>query len=101
MDLIAGLADQAKKNPKIIVFPEGDNPEIAAAASSLAKDGVVKPIVLVSHPPSLPLKGEEFKVIELAKEKEAYRKMSRAINPYGDGKTSRRIADITKKLLAE
>ena len=47
MDLINRLAEQAKKEPKKIVFPEGDNPEIAAAVSALAKDGVVKPIVLV------------------------------------------------------
>lgn len=48
MKLIERLAEQARKNPKRIVFPEGDNPEIAAAASDLEKDGVVKPIVLVN-----------------------------------------------------
>ena len=39
--------------------------------------------------------------LRLLNEKKAYRKMSRAVNPYGDGKTSRRIAGITKKFLAE
>ena len=39
--------------------------------------------------------------LRLLREKKAYRKMSRAINPYGDGKTSRRIADITRKFLAK
>ncbi|MFA5393881.1 MAG: UDP-N-acetylglucosamine 2-epimerase (non-hydrolyzing) [Candidatus Ratteibacteria bacterium] len=39
--------------------------------------------------------------LHLLKEKKAYQKMSRAVNPYGDGKTSRKIADITRKLLAE
>ncbi|MCX5642798.1 MAG: UDP-N-acetylglucosamine 2-epimerase (non-hydrolyzing) [Candidatus Omnitrophica bacterium] len=39
--------------------------------------------------------------LRLLKEKKAYRKMSRAVNPYGDGKTSRKIAEITKKLLAK
>jgi UDP-N-acetylglucosamine 2-epimerase (non-hydrolysing) len=37
--------------------------------------------------------------LRLLKEKKAYQKMSRAVNPYGDGKTSRKIADITKNIL--
>ncbi len=46
MGLIERLAEEAKKNPKKIVFPEGDNPEIISAASALERDGVVKPILL-------------------------------------------------------
>ena len=37
--------------------------------------------------------------LRLLNEKKAYRKMSHAVNPYGEGKTSRKIADITKKIL--
>jgi len=39
--------------------------------------------------------------LRLLNEKKAYRKMSHAVNPYGEGKTSRKIADITKKILAK
>lgn len=93
MNLIDTLAEQAKKNPKKIVFPEGDNPEIAATASALAKDGVVKPIILRTSPLTLTLspEGEGFntsslspqregiypvEVIELAKEKERLARFS-------------------------
>jgi UDP-N-acetylglucosamine 2-epimerase (non-hydrolysing) len=37
--------------------------------------------------------------LKLLEEKEAYRKMAQAHNPYGDGKTSRRILNITKNFL--
>ena len=39
--------------------------------------------------------------LRLLTEKKAYQKMSHAVNPYGEGKTSRKIADITRKILAE
>ena len=78
MNLIERLAEQAKKNPKRIVFPEGNNPEIAAAASALEKDGVVKPIILRTSPLTLDLspKGEEFKVINPEKDTERLARFS-------------------------
>jgi len=78
MNLIERLAEQAKKNPKRIVFPEGDNPEILSAASALAKDGVVKPIVLRASPLTLALSpdGEELKVIEPEKDTERLTRFS-------------------------
>ncbi len=88
MNLIERLAEQAKKSPKRIVFPEGDNPEIAAAASALEKDGVVKPIVLRASPLTLALpllaggecasgaKGEEFKVVNPEKDTERLARFS-------------------------
>lgn len=36
-------------------------------------------------------------VVELLENEEQYQKMSKAVNPYGDGKTSERIIDILKK----
>jgi malate dehydrogenase (oxaloacetate-decarboxylating)(NADP+) len=39
----------SKKNPKKIVFPEGDNHKIIWAASELANDKLAKPILLVDN----------------------------------------------------
>ena len=38
--------DQAKSDPKRIVFPEGDAPKIVRAAKILAEDGICKPVLL-------------------------------------------------------
>lgn len=40
---------QAKKNPKRIVFPEGDNPKVIWAASEMVAEGIAKPILLGSN----------------------------------------------------
>ena len=39
--------------------------------------------------------------MELLENKELYEKMAKAINPYGDGKASERIADILRKYLVD
>lgn len=53
-------ADRARKLQKIIVFPEGGDPRIVEAAARLARDGVVKP-VLVGPSPSNPPAGVIFR----------------------------------------
>ncbi|PIP16269.1 MAG: phosphate acetyltransferase [bacterium (Candidatus Ratteibacteria) CG23_combo_of_CG06-09_8_20_14_all_48_7] len=75
MDLIAELAEKVKKNPKRIVFPEGDNPEIQSAVNNLAKDRVVKPIVLVKTSGSFSF-AEGVSVLEPEKEQERLKKFS-------------------------
>ncbi|MFH0796815.1 MAG: phosphotransacetylase [Candidatus Omnitrophota bacterium] len=75
MDLIAELAEKVRKNPRRrIVFPEGDNPEIQSAVNSLAKDRVVKPIVLVKT--SVSSFGEGISVLEPEKEQDRLKKFS-------------------------
>ena len=39
-----------------------------------------------------------YEVITLLEDDEAYTKMSKAVNPYGDGHACRRIADILCRL---
>ncbi len=71
MNLIEILAEEAKKNPKRIVFPEGDNPEIVTAVAMLTKDSVIRPVVLKgSGCDSSLLKREGIVVLEPEKEKE-------------------------------
>ncbi|MEW6363782.1 MAG: NADP-dependent malic enzyme [Acidobacteriota bacterium] len=38
--------DQAKQDPKRVVFPEGENEKVVRAAKILAEDGICKPILL-------------------------------------------------------
>ena len=54
-----GLLERARKLKKTIVFPEGDDPRVLAAAARLAREGVVKP-VLLGPPPPHPLEGVAF-----------------------------------------
>ena len=48
---LSGLTGRARKLNKTIVFPEGSDPRVVEAAARLARDGVVRP-VLVGTPPS-------------------------------------------------
>ncbi len=50
----------SKKNPKKIVFPEGDNRKIIWAASELAHDKLAKPILLVDNKDKTIAKFEEL-----------------------------------------
>lgn len=50
----------AKKDPKRIVFPEGDNPKIIWAASEIVRDGYAKPILLAKSKEALLNKFEEL-----------------------------------------
>jgi len=50
-EFLSRLIDRARRLKKTIVFPEGEDPRVIAAAGRLAADGVVKP-VLLGRPPS-------------------------------------------------
>jgi phosphate acetyltransferase len=45
---MSGLIDRAREARKRIVFPEGDDPRVAAAAERLAREGIVQPILIGS-----------------------------------------------------
>jgi malate dehydrogenase (oxaloacetate-decarboxylating)(NADP+) len=49
MELMQGLQDRAKRAPKRIVFPEGENAKILRAAKILVDAGIARPI-LVARP---------------------------------------------------
>jgi malate dehydrogenase (oxaloacetate-decarboxylating)(NADP+) len=44
--IVRGLINRAMRDPKRIVFPEGDDPKIIRAASILVDDGIAHPILL-------------------------------------------------------
>ncbi|MEO6526177.1 MAG: NADP-dependent malic enzyme [Gemmatimonadaceae bacterium] len=44
--MVRGLINRAIRDPKRIVFPEGDDPKIIRAASILVDDGIAHPILL-------------------------------------------------------
>ena len=56
---MSGLIERARKLKKTIVFPEGTDPRVVEAAARLARDGIVKP-VLLGAPPATPPQGVTF-----------------------------------------
>jgi phosphate acetyltransferase len=56
---MAGLIARARQLKKTIVFPEGNDPRVLAAAARLATEGVVRP-VLVGTAPASPPEGVAF-----------------------------------------
>src|SRR5471030_1852819 len=54
-----GLIERARKLKRTIVFPEGTDPRVLEAAARLARDGVVKP-VLIGPSPAKPPAGVTF-----------------------------------------
>ncbi len=49
-----GLIERARRSKKRIVFPEGSDPRVRDAASRLAKQGIVRPILIGKTPESAP-----------------------------------------------
>ena len=47
---MAGLIERARKLKKTIVFPEGGDPRVLEAAARLAREGVVKPVLIGPKP---------------------------------------------------
>ncbi|HET9797716.1 MAG TPA: phosphate acyltransferase, partial [Gemmatimonadaceae bacterium] len=47
--IVRGLINRAIRDPKRIVFPEGDEPKIIRAAAILVDDGIAQPILLGSR----------------------------------------------------
>jgi phosphate acetyltransferase len=48
--LLAGLIERARRTKRKIVFPEGSDPRVISAASRLAKEGILRPILITSSP---------------------------------------------------
>src|SRR5690242_20633732 len=55
---MSGLIERARKLKKTIAFPEGNDPRVLEAAARLARDGVVKPVLVGS--PVAALEGVRF-----------------------------------------
>jgi phosphate acetyltransferase len=49
---MSGLIERARKLKKTIVFPEGNDPRVIEAAARLAREGVVKPVLIGPKPPN-------------------------------------------------
>src|SRR5437660_1760865 len=51
---MSGLIERARKLKKTIVFPEGTDPRVLDAAVRLAREGVVKPVLIGAKPAGFP-----------------------------------------------
>src|SRR5436190_21703027 len=56
---MSGLIERARKLKKTIAFPEGNDPRVLEAAARLARDGVVRPVLIGAKPEKAP-EGVEF-----------------------------------------
>jgi len=54
LSFLAGLAARARRHPKTIVFPEGADKRVLEAASRLARDGVLRPVLVGPKPADAP-----------------------------------------------
>jgi phosphate acetyltransferase len=54
VEFMSGLIERARKLKRRIVFPEGTDPRVLEAARRLARDGLVKPILIGKAPPQAP-----------------------------------------------
>jgi phosphate acetyltransferase len=51
---MSGLIERARKLKKTIAFPEGTDPRVLEAAARLAREGIVKPVLIGPKPQSAP-----------------------------------------------
>src|SRR5216684_1086059 len=56
---MSGLIERARKLKKIIAFPEGSDPRVLEAAARLAREGLVRPVLIGPKPANAP-EGVEF-----------------------------------------
>jgi phosphate acetyltransferase len=56
---MSGLIERARKLKKTVAFPEGDDPRVIEAAARLAREGLVRPVLVGPTPPQAPA-GVEF-----------------------------------------
>jgi malate dehydrogenase (oxaloacetate-decarboxylating)(NADP+) len=59
-DIMRKVFQQARRDPKRIVFPEGDHPSIIWAASEIVREGIGKPILLAKDQAALLAQFEEL-----------------------------------------
>jgi phosphate acetyltransferase len=71
MDILERLKERARRDPKTIVLPEGDDERIVRAAMQASKEGITRPIVLGTRPEGAP-KEVQWIDIEAAEKLEAY-----------------------------
>jgi len=60
-EVMRGVREKARANPKRIVFPEGEHPKILRAAKILAESGICRP-VLIARPEQITGKLKEFSI---------------------------------------
>jgi phosphate acetyltransferase len=51
---MSGLIERARKLKKTIAFPEGNDPRVLEAAARLAREGLIKPVLIGRKPDSAP-----------------------------------------------
>ena len=51
---MSGLIERARRLKKIIAFPEGSDPRVLEAAGRLAREGIVKPVLIGAPPANAP-----------------------------------------------
>ena len=51
---MSGLIERARKLKKTIAFPEGNDPRVLEAAARLAREGLVKPVLIGPKPADAP-----------------------------------------------
>src|SRR5947208_5137894 len=56
---MSGLVERTRKLKKTIAFPEGTDPRVLEAAGRLARDGVLRPVLIGARPANAP-EGVEF-----------------------------------------
>src|SRR5437667_4536482 len=56
---MSGLIERARKLKKTIAFPEGSDPRVLEAAARLAREGIVRPVLIGPKPAQAP-EGVEF-----------------------------------------
>jgi phosphate acetyltransferase len=95
---MSGLIERARKLKKTIAFPEGTDPRVLEAAARLARDGVVRP-VLIGPKPAQAAEGVEF--VEPAKSAKLLGKYAALYyeRRRAKGVTQTEAAEIAKKPL--
>jgi phosphate acetyltransferase len=95
---MSGLIERARKLKKTIAFPEGTDPRVLEAAARLARDGVVRPVLIGAKPAQAP-EGVEF--IEPAKSGQLLNKYTALYHERrrAKGVTQVEAAEIAKKPL--
>jgi phosphate acetyltransferase len=94
---MSGLIERARRLKKTIAFPEGADPRVLEAAARLARDGVVRPVLIGPRPEKAP-EGVEFvdpaKAPALKKYAALYHERRRA-----KGTTQVEAAEVARKPL--
>ncbi len=85
MHLMDRIKEKAKANPKVIVFPEGEEKRVIKAAELATREKIVKELILL---------GDEDRIKEIARQEKIDLTGVRIINP----KTSDKIEEYTNAL---